>query len=180
MQLSDEYIKRGEKLNIEDGDLSVSLTKIFTPNGQRLEIAAPAIDQQIRIDAVEVEAISWQERETILAFLQEGENHGMRNVESKIQEIQETLDGGNLEVHGATEPIEITNEYAEGHVRKLETNAGEYAEIAAPKLDYRIRITPAELASITWQTQETFTSLLENPYGPLSEWTPDTRFRLDM
>lgn len=36
----------------------------------------------------------------------------------------------------------------------------------SPKLGTRILLDPLELESLTWQTTETFSRMLEDPYGP--------------
>lgn len=64
------------------------------------------------------------------------------------------------------EPIQISNEFATIRVRKVQTRNGERLEIHSPRLGYSIRLDPLELESLTWQTSETFSKLLETPYGP--------------
>jgi hypothetical protein len=64
------------------------------------------------------------------------------------------------------EVIELTNEFAHVRVCKIWTRNGERLEIEAPKLGYRIRLDPLELESISWQTPETFSRLLQTPFGP--------------
>ena len=64
------------------------------------------------------------------------------------------------------EVIEITNEFAHVRVCKIWTRNGERLEIEAAKLGYRIRLDPLELESISWQTPETFSRLLQTPFGP--------------
>jgi hypothetical protein len=67
--------------------------------------------------------------------------------------------------HIATE-MELTNEFALVRVRKVLTRNGVRLEIASPRLGYSIRLDPLALESLTWQTSETFTRFLEDPYGP--------------
>ena len=64
------------------------------------------------------------------------------------------------------EPLEITNEFAQVRVCKIWTRNGERLEIEAPKLGYRIWLDPLELECISWQTPETFSRLLQTPFGP--------------
>jgi hypothetical protein len=64
--------------------------------------------------------------------------------------------------------VDIANEFAHVQVRKVWTRNGERLEIAAPRLDYKIRLDPLELESLTWQTTETFSKFLETPFGPES------------
>ncbi len=65
-----------------------------------------------------------------------------------------------------TDVIVVKNEFAEAHVRKVRTRNGERLEIHSPKLGYTIYLDPLELEAISWQPVETFSRMLENPWGP--------------
>ncbi len=67
-----------------------------------------------------------------------------------------------------TEDVSISNEFAHVVVRKVWTRNGERLEIVAPKMHRQIRLDPLELESLTWQTTETFSGFLEQPFGPIS------------
>nr|WP_073358365.1 hypothetical protein [Rhodococcus jostii] len=43
--------------------------KILTRNGQRLEITSLRLDHRIRLDALALEGLSWQNEDTISAYL---------------------------------------------------------------------------------------------------------------
>ncbi len=62
--------------------------------------------------------------------------------------------------------IQVANEFTTSRVRKVLTRNGERLEIHSPKLGTTILLDPLELESLTWQTPETFSRLLEDPYGP--------------
>lgn len=62
--------------------------------------------------------------------------------------------------------LEIANEFAFVRVRRVHTHNGVRLEIAAPKLGQSIRLDPLELESLTWQSHELFSKLLETPFGP--------------
>jgi hypothetical protein len=64
------------------------------------------------------------------------------------------------------EEMELANEFALVRVRRVHTRNGVRLEIHSPRLGYRIRLDPLELESLTWQTAETFTRFLEEPFGP--------------
>ncbi|MGH2373122.1 MAG: dihydrodiol dehydrogenase [bacterium] len=66
----------------------------------------------------------------------------------------------------ADQAIEVVNEFATVRVRKVWTRNGERLEIASPRLGYVIHLDALALESLTWQTMETFTRFLEEPYGP--------------
>lgn len=62
--------------------------------------------------------------------------------------------------------VTISNEFTSIKVRKVLTRNGQRLEIVSPRLGFRILLDPLELESLTWQTEETFSRLLETPYGP--------------
>ena len=68
--------------------------------------------------------------------------------------------------------MELANEYALVHVRKVHTRNGVRLEISAPKLARSIRLCPLELESLTWQTSDAFSEFLRTPFGPESEAAP--------
>jgi hypothetical protein len=49
---------------------SVLVRKIRTRAGERLEISSPQLGYSIRLDALALEALSWQDPETISGFLE--------------------------------------------------------------------------------------------------------------
>lgn len=60
----------------------------------------------------------------------------------------------------------IANEFTAVTVEKVYTRNGERLEIASPRLGYRIQLDPMELESISWQSKDTFSHFLHDPYGP--------------
>lgn len=62
--------------------------------------------------------------------------------------------------------IQVGNEFTTVRVRKVLTRNGERLEVHSPKLGTTILLDPLELESLTWQTTETFSRMLEDPYGP--------------
>jgi hypothetical protein len=47
----------------------VTVRKVYTRNGVRLEIVAPRLGRGIRLDPVELETLTWQSHETFSGFL---------------------------------------------------------------------------------------------------------------
>lgn len=62
--------------------------------------------------------------------------------------------------------ISVSNEFTSVEVRLRHTRNGERLEIWSRKLGTAILLDPLELESLTWQEPETFSRLLEDPYGP--------------
>lgn len=65
----------------------------------------------------------------------------------------------------ASDVIEVGNEFAVVRVRKVLTRNGERLEIDAGRLGYWIRLDALELESLTWQSHDLFSKLLEQPFG---------------
>ena len=65
------------------------------------------------------------------------------------------------------EAIEIGNEFAQVRVRKVETRNGSRLLIESIKSGHSISLCPLELESLTWQTADTFSAMLANPFEPL-------------
>lgn len=63
--------------------------------------------------------------------------------------------------------IEIGNEFAQIRVRKVETRNGCRLLIESTKSGLSIALCPLELESLTWQTPETFSAMIANPFAPL-------------
>jgi hypothetical protein len=74
-------------------------------------------------------------------------------------------DSDDPTVAQASEVIEIGNEFAAVRVRKVLTRNGERLEIDARRLGHRIRLDALELESLTWQSHDLFSKLLESPFG---------------
>lgn len=67
----DPALRYGEMVEISNEFSSVRITKVWTRNGERLEISSPRTDQHIRLDALELESLTWQTTETFSNFLQQ-------------------------------------------------------------------------------------------------------------
>lgn len=157
MSQDEHFIRKGETVSLDGPDSTVHVRKIFTPAGERLEIEAPDRGRRIRLDAMELESLSWQDHDTFVEFLAAGD--------ALPQDFESTAPALDEEVEVVHE-WSVTNEFADARVRKLKRADGEWLEIEAPKLDYVIRLDPLELVGVTWQETETFTAFLETPFGP--------------
>lgn len=70
--------------------------------------------------------------------------------------------------HDVTEAsFSIANEFASVVVSKVRTRNGERIRISSPKLNREILLCPLECESLTWQSAETFSAFLANPFGPV-------------
>ena len=67
---SNELVERLESFDIGNEFAFVRICKIQTRNGERLEIEAPKLGYRIRLDALELESLTWQTTETFSGFLE--------------------------------------------------------------------------------------------------------------
>jgi hypothetical protein len=77
--------------------------------------------------------------------------------------------GGEAPVEPIGEPFTIGNEYALARLCKVNTRNGERLEIVSPKLGFRILLDAVALEALSWQTPETLSRLLDEPYGPAGD-----------
>ncbi|MBM3678321.1 MAG: dihydrodiol dehydrogenase [Actinobacteria bacterium] len=59
-----------EPVQIANEFALVKVRKVYTRNGERLEIEAPKLGMRIRLDALELESLTWQTTDTFSKFLE--------------------------------------------------------------------------------------------------------------
>jgi hypothetical protein len=59
----------GTKTTVANEFAMVTVAKVQTRNGERLEIASPRLGFRIQLDAMELESLSWQPKEVFSQFL---------------------------------------------------------------------------------------------------------------
>ena len=127
--------------------------KVRTRNGIRLEIYSPEVDKRVYLDPLLLESLAWQTPETFSDILEDP--HELTDLEEEEGEVDEE-----------TEYTEFTNEFAFTLVRKVGDGNEARLEILSPKLGYQTYLDAPLLESLTWQTPQTFSKFLEEPYGP--------------
>jgi hypothetical protein len=65
------YITKGSTNKIVNEFALVEVRKIQTPKGERLEIESPKKGHVIRLDALELESLTWQEKDIFDEFLRD-------------------------------------------------------------------------------------------------------------
>ena len=128
--------------------------KIRTRNGVRLEIHSPEQDRRVYLDPLVLESLAWQTPQTFADTLEDP------------PEAMSTKELEEVQVETDNEYTELANEFAYTLVRKVRVRGGAHLEIVAPKLGYQILLDPLLLESLTWQTPDTLSKLIEEPYGP--------------
>lgn len=72
----ESHLKGEEVVEIANEFAYVHVRKVRTPNGERLEISSPRHDRLIRLDPIELEAISGLESDDLAQLLEDpGHNH---------------------------------------------------------------------------------------------------------
>jgi hypothetical protein len=132
----------------------VRVRKVRTGNGVRLEIYAPEKDRRVYLDPLNIESLAWQTSETFSDTLEDPpETVNARQVDG-------------VEIEAEDEYTEFANEFAYTLLRKVRVRGGSQLEVFSPKLDYQMLLDPPLLESLTWQTPDTLSKLIEEPYGP--------------
>jgi len=70
---------------------------------------------------------------------------------------------------GGAPLIQIANEFTVVQVGYTRTGAGERLVITSPRMGFQTVLDPLQLESLTWQTPDLYSALLNTPYGPGSE-----------
>jgi hypothetical protein len=143
-----------EYTEISNDAAIVRVRKVRTRNGVRMEIHAPEKDRRVYLDPLNIESLAWQTPQTFSDTLEAA---------PETTNVQST-DGAEIEPEA--EYTEFANEFAYTLVRKVRVGGGAWLEIFAPKLGYQILLDPPLLESLTWQTPDTLSKLIEEPYGP--------------
>ena len=145
--MEDEYAK------IRNESATALVRKVRTRNGVRLEIYSPKVDKRVYLDPLLIESLAWQTPETFSNILENPRELADNDWEEEIEDTE-------------TEYTEFTNEFAFTLVRKVGTDNEARLEIISPKLGYQTYLDAPLLESLTWQSPQTFSKFLEEPYGP--------------
>lgn len=148
--------KSGDPFRITDGDAVVRAQKVFTRMGERLELAAESLGTSVRLDAIMLESVTWQDPDELADLAAEVDRSDAVSPTLRDDEERE-------------EPISVSSEFAHAKLTVVENDGMEKLEIEAPKLGYDIRLGTRELEWLTLQDHERFSEWLETPFGPESE-----------
>jgi hypothetical protein len=146
--MEDEYTE------ISNDSAIALVRKVRTGHGARLEIYSPEMDRRVYLDPLLLESLAWQTPETF------------SNTLEAPPKAMDTMEVEERRVTVKEEYTEFSNEFAFTLVRKVRVGNDARLEILSPKLDYQIYLDAPLLESLTWQTPETLSRFLEEPYGP--------------
>ncbi|MGW6460699.1 hypothetical protein ACWF94_33030 [Streptomyces sp. NPDC055078] len=60
----------------------------------------------------------------------------------------------------------VVNEFTAVRISKIRTRNGHRVEIRSLRLGHRVHLDPLALESISWQSPDTFSRFLDQPFGP--------------
>ena len=121
---------------------TIELNRVETPKGERLEIKTPV--SSIRLDAVALEILTWQDNVTIAALPSAG-----------TEQMTSTSD--TSEKDERTKLTVISNEFGFVVVYKTQMETTACIDLEAEKQDESIRLHPSELKTLAQQEQKLFT-----------------------
>lgn len=141
-----------EAFRLRDDEGSIAVRKIRTRKGVRIELD-PEDDDRMRVDALALESLSWQDRSVFSELL--GRPHEIAPLEA----YSET----EIDV-GAT--LTVSNEYATARVHKIASPDGDRLRIEAPMKESSLLADPDGLRGLLRQDPSIFSEFLETPHGP--------------
>jgi hypothetical protein len=144
-------------IKISNGNESVHLKKVHTRLGERLEISNPESGSLIRLDPLELESLTWQTSESLESVIESLEDFKPESDSGLIIENITEKEG---------EEMEISNEFAQVFVTKIQTSDRDGLEIKSKKLDFEIYLALRALIAITSADHDQFSNLLSTPFGP--------------
>lgn len=157
---ADAHIQRDEPLTVRGSGRRVDVTRIHTPKGMRLEIRSPYWERRVRLDALALESISWQDEATFPLGVD------APDVELGDDDAFASVSTDELE---RGDSVQIANEFAQVYATKIRTSQAEGLELESRKLGFDVRLGVAALESIAFQDPDYFSVFLREPYGPEDE-----------
>jgi hypothetical protein len=139
--------------HVSDGTSEVAVRRVDTPKGTRLELEAIDTGHRLRLDAVTLECLTWQDKETFLSFVDRNDS---QDSAGRV-DVQRDSSGDNI-----SNLTSVTNEFGHVDVGVYEDATSRWLQITAPKLGFTTRLNAAALESVVWQDRKTFTELIRN------------------
>lgn len=133
---------------IEGDDVDVHVREVETPKGERLELETGDRADRIRLDAVALESLTWQDFDSFVRLVV--------GTDASAEAIVTAYDGEFT----ATALTQITNEFGHVNVRELDTPDGQLLELDAQNMAYSAQLNAAALAAIARLSIEAFGTLI--------------------
>lgn len=133
---------------IEGPATAVAVREVETPKGERLELETSDGTGRIRLDAVALESLTWQDDDSFDRLL------------GTPERLEAAIVTGYEGAATATPLTAITNEFGHVNVRELETPDGPLLELDAQNMAYAAQLNAAALAAIAGQSIDVFERLI--------------------
>lgn len=140
---------------VDNGD-RITIRRVTTRNGVRLEICDDDSDGRIRIDPLGLESISWQKPLELAQYLG-------GDLERSEQAHPPAFSDGPVTSLGE---FTLLNEFSEVKVRCLRIKERDVVEIVAPKAGHEIRLPLSVLVAMSKHDTGFLSMFLQTPYGP--------------
>ncbi|MFB6360827.1 MAG: hypothetical protein ABEH59_05840 [Halobacteriales archaeon] len=127
---------------------AVVVSEVETPKGERLQLETEDGGARIRLDAVALESLTWQDEASFDRLL--GDEN--RSAETLVTAFENPT--------ASTSLTQITNEFGHVNVRELDTPDGSLLELDAQNMAYSVQLNAAALAAIAGQSIEVFGTLI--------------------
>lgn len=149
---ADSSVTAKSLATVSEAGIHVSVSRIETPKGERLELADADTGESIWLDAIVLESLTWQDESTFHEFCGEAP-------ESVSSEDLAVSRGSHAGTH--TELTAITNEFSHVDVRNTTADERDWIEFHGPKVGFSIRLNAPAVLTVIYQNHERFTDLLE-------------------
>lgn len=137
------------RLTTISGDhTAVVVSEVETPKGERLQLETEDGAERIRLDAVALESLTWQDDESFDRLLG-SDNRAVAALVIAYENPTET-----------THLTQITNEFGHVNVRALDTPDGPLLELDAQNMAYSAQLNAAALAAVAGQSIDVFGTLI--------------------
>jgi hypothetical protein len=133
------------RLTTVEGDaVEVVVSEVETPKGKRLQLHLENGTDRIRLDAVALETLTWQDRDSFKRLL------------GAPDRSDATIVTAHDESSAATALTQITNEFGHVNVRELATEEGPLLELDAQNMPHAAQLNAAALAAVARQSIDVF------------------------
>lgn len=146
------YVSTVEEFDVSSPERTVTVRKIKTRKGERVEFESSVDENVLSVDALGLESLAWQESDVFAAYL--SSEYDSEPLEEDAKEVACDVE------------FELMNEYAHVRVRRLQSPGRAVLEIHAPKKRERIQVDPDGLWGLAQQDHTIFSRFLEQPHGP--------------
>lgn len=151
-QSNSPYVSVVDEFTVSSSGQTATVRKLTTRKGERVEIESPSGDQRLRVDALGLESLAWQESDIASRFVSGEYERTLFDEDSN----DVTTDAG----------FKLMNEYAHVHVRRMQSSQESALQIRAPKKREQIQLDAAAVAGLAREDHQLFSEFLEQPHGP--------------